>query len=56
MSKFIEESINNETISQFVIDSPNVFINDLISFAREFGQDSNSIDNDIIDSEEEEEG
>ena len=54
LTKFIEESINNETISQFVIDSPNLFIADLINFAKEFDLDSSSIDNDIIDSEEEE--
>ena len=54
MAKFIQESIENETISQFIINSPKLFLHELITFANEFDMDSNSNDNDIIDSEDEE--
>ena len=54
MAKFIQESIENETISQFIINSPKLFLHELITFAKEFDMDSNSNDNDIIDSEDEE--
>jgi hypothetical protein len=53
LSKFINQSIQDETVSQFVINNSTAFITDLIAFAKQF--DMGEVDNEIIDSEEDEE-